>query len=132
MGMQLPRPDLPEDWSLLSASEVAHRLGISRVTVNNWRRQNRLLALQWDSHQYRYPSFQFAENPSEGEDGVVTGLAQVLRGLASTTNWGKVRFLLDSTRFSDRRTPLEILRQGDPGRVRVALELARADGALGA
>ncbi len=65
---------LEEIGPLLSTSEVAARLGVSRVAINNWRRQNRLLALQWDSHQYRYPAFQLATTPAEGEYGLVTGL----------------------------------------------------------
>jgi hypothetical protein len=43
---------LREVGPVLTPVEVAARLGVSAVTVNNWRRRKRLLAFRFDEHKY--------------------------------------------------------------------------------
>ena len=68
---------------LLTPAETAQRLGVSPVTVNKWRRQDKLLGLRFDDHQYLYPLFQFTDSPLQGERGVLRHLDGVLQALGS-------------------------------------------------
>lgn len=97
---------------LLAPRAVAARLGVSTVTVNTWRAQGRLLALRLDHHQYRYPLFQFADSPAEGEGGVVTGFADLLVLLGDRDAWSKVQLLVTPDPFLAGRRPIDILRAG--------------------
>ena len=67
---------------------------MSPVTVNKWRRQDKLLGLRFDDHQYVYPLFQFADSPLAGERGVLRHLDGVLQALDECTAWEKALFLL--------------------------------------
>lgn len=97
---------------LLAPREVAARLGVSTVTINTWRTQGKLLALRLDHHQYRYPRFQFADSPAEGEGGVVTGFADLLALLGDRDAWSKVQLLVTSDPFLGGQRPIDVLRAG--------------------
>ncbi len=99
---------------VLTPAETAARLGVSAMTVSNWRRQGRLLGLRFDGRQYLYPAFQFAETPAEGERGVVRDLDRVLAALGDRTAWEKARYLTTPWPYLRGRTPLGILR-GEAG-----------------
>jgi hypothetical protein len=106
---------------LLMPSDVAARLGVSTVTVNNWRRRGRLLAIRLDAHQYRYPAFQFADTPAEGEAGLVAGLDELLAQLAAPDAWTALLRLATPDPFLGGHRPIDLLRSGDPsarGRLR--------------
>ncbi len=100
--------------SMLTLAETAARLGVSAMTVTNWRRQGKLLGLRFDGRQYFYPAFQFAETPAEGERGVVRDLDRVLAALGDRTTWEKARYLITPWPYLRGRTSLDILR-GDAG-----------------
>lgn len=116
---------------LLAPGEVAARLGVSTSTVNNWRQRGKLLAPRLDDHQYRYPLFQFAASPAEGEQGLEPGFVATLSPLAGLSPWARAPFFLAPTAALGDETPIATLRRGDraaAGRVR---ELARRAGELG-
>lgn len=117
---------------VLTPSEASARLGISGVTLNNWRRQNKLLALRFDDHQYLYPLFQFAASPDEGERGVLRHLDEILALLGDVSGWQRARFFVTPAPFLGGRTPLEALRSGAPIEVDRVRRLARAAGEMGA
>ena len=94
---------------LLSPGDVASRLGVTRATVHNWRQALRLLALHPNQHTYVYPAFQFTE-PTESEDGLLVGLADVLAALAEISPLGKALWLQAKQPSLGGRTPLEVLR----------------------
>ena len=97
---------------LLTPGEAASRLGVSTVTVNNWRLRGRLLGLRLDRHQYRYPAFQFADSPAAGEAGVVRGVEELLALLGERDAWSTVQLLLTPDPFLDGRRPIDVLRAG--------------------
>jgi hypothetical protein len=99
---------------VLTPRQVAERLGVSTVTVNNWRRRGKLLAIRFDDHQYLYPLFQFAESPSQGEQGVLRHFEQILNLLPTVSSWTKAKFFLAKAPFLGGRTPLDLLRSGKP------------------
>jgi hypothetical protein len=96
---------------LLTPAETAQRLGVSPVTVNKWRRQDKLLGLRFDNHQYLYPLFQFADSPLQGERGVLRHLDGVLHVLGERTAWEKALFLLAAHPRLGGKTPVEVLRE---------------------
>ena len=96
---------------LLTPAETAQRLRVSPVTVNKWRRQDKLLGLRFDDHQYLYPLFQFAASPLQGERGVLRHLDGVLQALGQRTAWEKALFLLAAHPRLGGKTPVEVLRE---------------------
>lgn len=99
---------------LLTPAEVATRLGVSTVTVNNWRARGRLLGLRLDRHQYRYPAFQFADAPAAGEAGVVRGFEHLLALLGERDAWSTVLLLMTPDPVLGGRRPIDVLRAGAP------------------
>jgi hypothetical protein len=84
---------------------------VSPVTVNKWRRQDKLLGLRFDDHQYLYPLFQFADSPLQGERGVLRHLDGVLQALGERMTWEKALFLLAAHPRLGGKTPVEVLRE---------------------
>ncbi len=117
----------------LTPAETAARLGVSAMTVTNWRRQGKLLGLRFDGHQYLYPVFQFAETPAEGERGVVRDLDRVLAALGDRTAWEKARYLITPWPYLRGRTSLDILRgdAGDASDREHVIHYARHSGEMG-
>jgi len=117
---------------LLTPAQTAEWLGVSTVTVNTWRRQGKLLGVRFDDHQYRYPVFQFADSPVQGEQGVLRGLDVVLGALGDRTDWEKALFLLGPLPGLQGRRPLDVLRGGpDPHTVTRLCDLASHAGEKG-
>ena len=106
-----PRSAVPKVGPMLTPAETAQRLGVSPVTVNKWRRQDKLLGLRFDDHQYVYPLFQFADSPLQGERGVLRHLDGVLQALGERTAWEKALFLLTAHPRLGGKTPVGVLRE---------------------
>ncbi len=100
---------------LLTPGETAKSLGISSSTVKSWRRQNKLLGLRFDKHQYLYPLFQFVESPKQGELRVLSHLDEVLAVLGDRGAWEKAKFFLAPSPFLSGETPLALLNKADHG-----------------
>ncbi|WP_372426217.1 helix-turn-helix domain-containing protein [Salinarimonas chemoclinalis] len=47
---------------MLSAQEIAERLGVTRMTVNAWRKAGRLIGLSGAKRGYRFPAWQLDEH----------------------------------------------------------------------
>ena len=117
---------------MLTPGEVAARLGVSTVTVNNWRRGRKLLGLRFDDHQFLYPLFQFAESPAEGERGVLRGFDELLGLLGALPPWQQASFFLAPSPSLGGRSPLDVLRVGDAAGLARVRELAAGAGEMGA
>ncbi|MBI3977578.1 MAG: hypothetical protein HY331_05260 [Chloroflexi bacterium] len=115
----------------LAPGEVAERLGVSTVTVSNWRRHNKLLGVRFDEHQYLYPSFQFVESPDQGERGVLRHLDEILAILGERPAWEKAKFFLTAAPSLGGRTPLALLRIGTPSSIARVRDLAEQAGEMG-
>jgi hypothetical protein len=122
---------LREVGPVLTPAEVAARLGVSAVTVNNWRRRKRLLAFRFDAHQYLYPAFQFVDHPEHGERGVMRHLDDVLARLPFRSEWQRVQFFLAPLPALAGNTPLDVLRSGDERRIERLREIAEHAGEMG-
>jgi hypothetical protein len=110
-GRRFREEALAQLGPVLTPAETAARLGVSAMTLSNWRRQGKILGLRFDGHQYLYPAFQFAQTPTEGERGVVHDLDRVLAALADRTPWEQAQYLITAWPYLRGRTPIDILRK---------------------
>jgi hypothetical protein len=104
----------------LTATQVADLLGTSRQTPHDRVRSDTLIAVL-DNGALRFPAWQF---DSEGPDGVVPGLPEVLKAL-HISPLNKVSWLVHPNTYLEGLTPLEALRKG---RVDLVKELAETIG----
>ena len=104
----------------LSAPQVAHMLGTTRQTPHDRVRASTLLAVR-ERGGLRFPRWQF---DSDGPDGVLSGLPQVLKTL-EVSPLAKVSWFVRSNPFLQGWTPVEALKAGEVERV---LSIARGVG----
>ena len=104
---------------VLSADEVAARLGISRAAVEQRRRAGRLLAVPGEAGP-GYPACQF-----EGGT-VVPGLGEVLAWFGLARPWGALAFLLTPDDRLGGLRPLDALKRRDAALTAMTIRLARA------
>jgi hypothetical protein len=116
---------------VLNAREAAERLGVSLMTVANWRRRHKVLGLRFDDHRYLFPVFQFAASPEEGERGVLRGFDEVLAALGDRPDWTRARFFTGPSPALGGRTPLAVLRESWPAARERLLAVAREAGEMG-
>ena len=88
-----------------SAEEAGRLLGITRQAVDKRRRSNTLLAIRSGS-DWHYPACQF----DQGE--VISGIGEVIAGLAPASPWIVLDFLLAPDTALEGQTPLAALRSG--------------------
>jgi hypothetical protein len=103
----------------ITAPQVAEVLGVSRQTPLNRMRENTLLAVL-DRGAWRFPLWQFDAN---GADGVLLGLAEVLKALEPQPHFAKLAWLRRANPTLGGREPVELLRKGETAPV---IDAARA------
>lgn len=122
---------LAEVGPFLSAVEVAERLGVSRATVSNWRRAEKLLGVAFDDREFQYPAWQFVDRPEEGERGVLPHLDEALRRIGPMSPWFKARLLLERHPALGGKSVAEVLRKSSRGEVARALDLVEHHDEMG-
>jgi hypothetical protein len=112
--------DASADWvesELAGAGDLVRRLKISRGTLDNWRKANKIIALPKGLRNFLYPLRQFDQRRS------VPGLDRVVPFFASPEEaWG---WLVTPNRMTGGKPPVDKLREGE-----VALVVGAAEGAL--
>ena len=105
------------DWAqstLLGAVDASDMLSVARSTLDNWRKEGRVLALPKGVRNFVYPIEQF-----EGSKPVV-GIREVRARFASDESaW---EWLVTPNRLTDNAAPLEWLRTGHQDEVARAAE----------
>ena len=104
----------------LTASQVGHRLGVSRQTPHDRVRAKTLLGVKYRG-KLRFPSWQF---DAEGPNGVIPSFPEVLRAL-SVSDFAKSLWFTNPNPYLEGRRPIDALR-ADPSRV---IDTARGVGA---
>jgi hypothetical protein len=99
------QPAAPAE-AMVRAGQVARRLGITPLMVEQLRRDNRLLAVPCDNG-FAYPSWQF-----EGR-GMLSGFPTVLSVLRGHDPAAQLAFFVTPHESIQHRTPLDALRSGD-------------------
>jgi hypothetical protein len=96
------------DWAeseLVGAGDLVQRLEISRGTLDNWRKANKIVAFRKGLRNYVYPVRQFERlKPVEGLDLVAAHFA------APEEAW---EWLVAPNRMTGLAPPIEKLREGD-------------------
>lgn len=105
-GLQASRRLIDENGGVLTASEAGDLLGITRQMVDKRRGAGKLLAISTGRHGYRYPAWQFEKS------GVLPGLEDVLRALATQDSWMQIAFFVSKNQRLGGGTPVEALRAG--------------------
>jgi len=98
--------------SSIGSTEAAEMLGVSKQTIHDRIRDNKLIGLV-ESNVMRLPLFQF--DPA-GPNGAVAGLGDVLKELSGSL-LGKVSWLVTANAVLDGKAPIEVLKRGDLVRV---------------
>ena len=76
---------LENDGGIYSSAKAAEVLGKTKTTVRNWKDAGRLLAVDIDGEFY-FPAFQFTEDKSISDKGVLKGLPELLQTLRKHEN----------------------------------------------
>lgn len=92
---------LAADGGVLSTAEAADTLGKTKTTVNTWRKNGRLLAIDLDGEFY-YPVFQFTDDEKISDDGVLKGVKELLTHVGKFSDRMQYSFFME-----ERNTPLE-------------------------
>ncbi|ROP56350.1 hypothetical protein EDF81_3905 [Enterobacter sp. BIGb0383] len=85
---------LEADGGVLSTAETAEALGKTKTTVNTWRKNGRLLALDLDGEFY-YPIFQFTDDEKISDEGVLKGLKALLSHLDKFSDRMQYSFFME-------------------------------------
>lgn len=114
---QIAVDDASADWiesDLVGAGELVERLNVSRGTIDNWRKSNKIVALRKGLRNYLYPIRQFERRrPVEGLDKVAPFFASP----EETWEW-----LVAPNRMTDGKPPIEKLREREVAVVKSAAE----------
>lgn len=106
-GIEASRRLIDENGGALTAVQAAEIVGVSRQMVDRRRSAGKLLAVTTGRHGYRYPVWQFDES------GVLPGLEDVLKVLASEDEWMQVAFFVSKNPRLEDRTPIDALKAGE-------------------
>ena len=109
----------PESWAdsdLLGPEAMVERLGVSRSTLHNWRRDSRVIALRKGLRNHLYPVRQFASKAP------LAGIAEVLAVIADPDEaW---EWLITPNTYTDGEPPLALLERGQVEAVQRAADSA--------
>ena len=118
---------IAEAGGLLTTTEVAALLGISRQAVYKQRRERKLLAVPHGGEE-KFPAIQF----SQADGRPLPGLARILEALALEGPWGSLDFLVTPDDDAlEGFSPIELLR-AHPDRLDEVVSLAATQGEHGA
>lgn len=104
---------------MLTTEEAAELVGVSRVTINAWIKQNRCIGVANLRRGFKLPKWQF-------EPQIFDSIQPLFKALGTVDSWSVLSFLENAQEALDRRTPLVALSQGESAE-RI-LQLAVAEG----
>jgi hypothetical protein len=109
----------PETWAesaLLGPEAIVERLGVSRSTLHNWRRDGRVIAVRKGLRNHVYPARQFAGKAP------LAGIAEVLAIVGDGDEaW---EWLVTPNTHTEGQQPLTLLERGQVEAVRRAADSA--------
>jgi hypothetical protein len=110
-GIRRKREMLEAEGGSVGTAEVAEILGgISKQAVDKRRERGTILALPRGGGEYAFPLWQFDDNT---RDGLLPGLARVLRGFSVENPWMRAEFMLAPNARLGGKRPLDALRNGE-------------------
>lgn len=115
------RTEIFKRGDMLNSQNLADKLGVSRETVNQRRRNRELLALQHESRGFRYPAWQI-------EPGVRDAMAAVLVELGESADcWSTYLFFTQQNPLLSGATPLQALKARKSAEVMLAATAMREE-----
>ncbi len=112
-GIRRKREMLDAEGGTVGTIEAAQILGgISKQAVDKRRKRGTILAMPKGGGEYAFPLWQFAENT---RDGLLPGLARVLRSFSVENPWMQAEFMLAPNARLGGKKPLNALRDGEVG-----------------
>jgi DNA-binding XRE family transcriptional regulator len=122
-GVRARQQLLEAEGGPVSAAELGKEIGVSRQTVDAWRKARRVLAIERGRRGFAYPAWQALDGR------LLPGLDLALEALSGTDFWGALNFFLTPDPRIEGKRPLDVLREGD---VRDVERLASSHGEHGA
>jgi biotin operon repressor len=122
-GVETQQNMLNASGGVLSGSQVAKILDISRQAVDKRRKQGQLIGLTQGKRGYAYPAWQFEGGKT------IAHLTNLLDALRSHDAWMQLAFFINGNDRLNGRSPLELLRAG---KLESVLHAARSYGEQGA
>jgi hypothetical protein len=122
-GIRAKNELLKKEGGVISSSQVAELMEMSRQAVDKRRKQGKLLAVSVGKRGYVYPVWQFTET------GVLSGFEQVMEELKDYDPWMRIIFMLNANEHLENHSPLEKLREGE---IELVTETAKIAGEQGA
>ena len=102
---------LEAEGGSVGTAEAAEILGgISKQAVDKRRERRTILALPRGGGEYAFPLWQFDEGT---RDGLLPGLARVLRSFSVENPWMRAEFMLAPNARLGGKRPLDALREGE-------------------
>jgi len=123
-GIQAQQDLLRQAGGLMSSSQVANLLRLTRQAVDKRRLANKLIAIPQGQHGFGYPACQFDDK------GPLPGLEDFLSKLDTADPWMPLIFLLSPNATLGERSPLDLLRRGETAQVLNAASIFGNQGAL--
>jgi len=114
LGLAVKLKLLEMEGGVMSQTEAAARLGISRHALDRRRIEGKLLALPLGAKDYRYPVWQFG----------LAGIEKVFAALGDRDPWEQISFFLNPNGLLDDSTPLQMLKQGSENLAAITLAAA--------
>jgi hypothetical protein len=105
-GIQAQQELLHQAGGLMSSTQVAGLLRLTRQAVDKRRLFKKLIAIRQGQHGFGYPACQF------NEKGSLPGLEEMLDKLESADSWMQLIFLVSPNAALSGRSPLDLLREG--------------------
>jgi hypothetical protein len=110
-GIRRKREVLQAEGGSVGTVEAAQILGgISKQAVDKRRERGTILALPKGGGEYAFPLWQFDENT---RDGLLPGLARVLKRFSVENPWMRAEFMLAPNARLGGKKPLNALRDGE-------------------
>jgi hypothetical protein len=110
-GIRRKREMLEAEGGSVGTAEAAEILGgISKQAVDKRRERGTILALPRGGGEYAFPLWQFDEN---SRDGLLPGLARVLRSFSVEDPWMRAEFMLAPNPRLGGKKPLDALGYGE-------------------
>jgi len=123
-GIQAQQVLLREAGGLMSSTQVASLLRLTRQAVDKRRLGKKLIAIPQGQHSFGYPACQFNDR------GPLPGLEEMLNGLDTSDSWTQLIFFLRPNAGLGDRSPLQCLREGQSLEVRSVAAMFGNHGAL--
>jgi hypothetical protein len=105
---------LQAEGGMLKGEEVARLLGCTRQSVDDRRREGKLLAVELGRRGFLYPFWQITDV------GLLAGMDRILPLLKDAPPLAQMRFFLSGNHQCGGQRPLDLLRQGNVGAVEQA------------